>query len=197
MGRGRRIARSMAASALVLASLGAWLAVPVPSGAASVGLPAGSSATATPVPAGAAPAAPPVPVTAAIPAGSPSVDGVARPVSASSADAPSVDGELRKARVVVRRVEIQPVVREDQALCPAGICAVGVDIALGIAPAGLLGQQPLAVAEAVAADLREEAIDVLRGVLLVFGEDLDEVLERLVLQLVELLPASVRQKFGR
>ena len=53
---------------------------------------------------------------------------------------------------MVGRVEIQPVVREDQALCPAGICAVGVDIALGIAPAGLLGQQPLAVAEPVAAD---------------------------------------------
>ena len=41
--------------------------------------------------------------------------------------------------------------------------------------------------EAVAADLGEEAVDVLGGVLLVLGEDLDEVLERLGLELVELL----------
>lgn len=41
--------------------------------------------------------------------------------------------------------------------------------------------------EAVAADSGEEAVDVLRGVLLVLGEDLDEVLEGLGLELVELL----------
>ena len=42
-------------------------------------------------------------------------------------------------------------------------------------------------AEALAADLREEVVEVLGGVLLVFGEDLDDVPERLALELVELL----------
>lgn len=41
--------------------------------------------------------------------------------------------------------------------------------------------------EAVAADLHEELVDVVGGVLLVLGEDLDEVAQRLALQLVELL----------
>ena len=41
--------------------------------------------------------------------------------------------------------------------------------------------------EAIAADLHEELVHVVRGVLLVLGEDLDEVAEGLALELVELL----------
>ncbi len=42
-------------------------------------------------------------------------------------------------------------------------------------------------AEALPADPREEVVEVLRGVLLVLGEHFDNVLERLLLELVELL----------
>ncbi len=66
---------------------------------------------------------------------------------------------------------------------------VGLDAALVVRLVVVLlgeGADDLA-AEALAADLRQEVVEVLRGVLLVFGEDLDDVAKGLALQLVELL----------
>ena len=53
---------------------------------------------------------------------------------------------------MVGRVKIQPVIREDQALGPAGIRAERIDVALGVRSSRFFRQKSLAVAEAVAAD---------------------------------------------
>ena len=65
---------------------------------------------------------------------------------------------------------------------------VGLDAALVVRLVVVLLRQRAddLAAEALAADLREKAVEVLRGVLLVLREHLDEVLERLALELVEL-----------
>ncbi len=76
---------------------------------------------------------------------------------------------------------------------------VGLDAALVVRlVVELLGQgaHDLA-AETLAADLREEVVEVLRRVLLVLGEDLDDVLQGLALQLVELLALSGADALGR
>ncbi len=79
-------------------------------------------------------------------------------------------------RVAARRLELdEELVRLDAALVVRLVVVL-----LGE------GADDLA-AEALAADLREEVVEVLRGVLLVLREDLDDVLERLALELVELL----------
>ena len=112
-------------------------------------------------------------------------------------------GGVARDGAIVRGAKLRPLLDRVVALRDledpgAGVGARGLELEeqlVGLDPAvvvGLIvelhgeGAHDLA-GEAVAADLGEEAVDVLRGVLLVLGEDLDEILERLRLELVELL----------
>ncbi len=104
-----------------------------------------------------------------------------------------IEGRLQTRVVLERRVPCRDLQHPLPGVAARGLELeeelVGFDAALVVRlVVVLLGERADDLAaEALAADLRQEGVEVLRGVLLVFGEHLDDVAKGLALQLVELL----------